>query len=372
MGYILSASYYTVEYKSLHYVMLLFFLCGYLAGLYKILLQKYNYTKMIKIIFFIFLGIMCFFSNFSGGLLQASMVMSFFFLIICADKYIFSEILLIDIKMRFSAILFLYISSMIGIIQDYCMFRPDGGIRHSFGFNHPNVFGTNIFLTVLYLTVYRRNNLSLYDCLYQLLALEVVFIFADSRSNVVGLVFIILYTLCNVVLKKINKSHKRMFSKWMGWLLCIFVIMIISFVIYATINYNPANIFYLVVDYFLSARVFLSNHAMRLYDITAWGQFIQSYAQNQVEGLGVSANLVGIDISYINILLRYGIVVFMIYIMIIEYIIKKFAVLDSTVALAVVLICILSMIEHQYFPVWANIFALLFADWIYGNDSIKI
>lgn len=372
MGYILSASYYTVEYQLLHYVMLLFFGCGYLTGLYKILSQKYNYIKIVKIAFLLFLGMMCFFSNFAGGLMQASMVMSFFFIVICADKFVFSEIVLIDVKMRLAAIIFLFFSSMLGFVQDYCMFRPEGGIRHSFGFTHPNVFGTNVFLTVLYLTIYRRNRLSIWDCLYQGVALGIVFCFADSRSNVIGLTFILFYTLLNIIFKKFSKYYKRSFSKTIAYFLCTFILMIVFVIVYASVNFNQASLFYFILNYLLSARLVLANNAMKMYDITIWGQNIQSYAQSQVEGMGVSAGLVGIDISYINILLRYGIVVFTIYIMIIEYIVKKYSIKDSAIALAVVLICIVSMVEHQYFPVWANIFVLLFADWIYGDNSIKI
>jgi hypothetical protein len=120
--------------------------------------------------------------------------------------------------------------------------------------------------------------------------------------------------------------------------------------------YNPENEFLAKVNEIFSMRFYMGWETLKNYDIKLFGQYIEMHGNGGT--LTPVAEYTFIDCSYLNILMRFGLVVFVLVILGLEIIMYKNR-RNVFILGMILLICLHSMIEHHLFEFHYNIFMIL-------------
>lgn len=223
--------------------------------------------------------------------------------------------------------------------------RPDGTVRNTFGFMHPNTTGGVVLsLYFSYLLSKKNKVISYFELAVLIISFVIVSKLTDSRGfEVAGAILIFV-----LIMYKIGINLKPSIIKW-ATLAISLLIPIVS--IYSVYNYNPANSKWLQLNNLLSGRIMFQQIAVKnLFPIKLWGQ-----STNIMNNMGSYSYLNGfsIDNQYIYLLITSGIVGFTLFE--IFYFITIVRVMRSNdVLLCTIFLClsVLSIIEAEIITVY--------------------
>ncbi|PFN80596.1 hypothetical protein COJ85_29715 [Bacillus sp. AFS076308] len=310
-------------YKAIWYVIVAILLL-------KIITRKYvRRSSVAKSCVILLLGFVS--SHFSGS----SFLSPFFVFLAAADRMEVRKAVKSIFYAQILAILVTISLALSGVIVNTTTIRDSGLVRQSFGFGHPNTFAQKV-LQVSIIFLYLK-----YD--------QIKF----KHLIIVGIIGTIIYRLTNsqtafymtlldiVLFVLYMHSQKRgqflsKVSEWMIRALKYICIIVAGFSVYASIVYQDN---YLIggidTESSLYSRFSQMYLYLKTYSITLFGQPL--YYHNSISSsIANSSGLYTLDNSYIYLLLGFGVVVFLLFIIIYARRIYK-AIKDKEYVIAIIM-----------------------------------
>lgn len=204
------------------------------------------------------------------------------------------------------AIPIVIIFCIIGILPDYTMHRG-GQIRHALGFEHPNRLGMRVFQLITCFCYVKKNDDSRwFKYITMLFAAWFVYKIPNSQTAYIGILILFMTIVIGDFYDRHGISKKR-----------IMIIMSAASAIIVNMSvaasfFNPkANHMYNRIDKLMSNRFSFGYRMFKRYGITLWGQNVQTLVKDS-RYVGVYRQWY-LDNAYLSILLRFGIVVYVIF-----------------------------------------------------------
>ena len=120
----------------------------------------------------------------------------------------------------------------------------------------------------------------------------------------------------------------------------------------------------------MSARFSWCHKVWQIHGVSFWGQKVYVFA-DEVKSVGMSGRL-WLDNSYASILLRYGILVFLIFSISYLYLLKNMAVRKEYVLVIILfLYSLYGIMENGLYMVTQNIFLIAFSDLLFRKTDMR-
>lgn len=334
-----------------------------LAIIIKILvcdIKNYDKKTYIKILLLTLLCLIIGFASNNRTFIQ------YLILIIGAYKISFEKILKYVLTSEVVLVLIIIFLSLINVIPNRVFGRSNSDVmRYSLGFKYstyPSIFIW--YFTMLYLYI-RKNKIKWWEYCLLLIINIILYIVTDSRNELICSIAIILFVIAFHKIK--NKNFKKMVEFCSKYLMLFCTIISLLF----AILYNPKINAMKELNSVLSNRLQLSHNAIEDYGIKLFG--------NKIEWIGLSLVHFGdynknqfnyVDVSYLNILINFGIIALLL-ILYGFYKITKNEINkgNSFFCCFMIIIAIHSIIDPQLFQITYNIFILLFANLIISEKN---
>lgn len=266
--------------------------------------RKYSIREIVLIIILLFLGVYVSIQNKSIDILVT------LFLVVTMRQIEFNKIVKVDFYTRLISTVVIATLSIGKFIPTLQMYRS-GNVRESFGFYHPNLFGAYILiLTIEFIYLGYLKNRETYRIWLVLPITWFIDKFTDDRSVEIGLlIFFCLYFILKMPFFRVMTSK---FYK----LATIVTIVFFSFIsLFSVYQYNPMSSFWIIINKLLSRRLELISTVVRdFYPINWLGQKTPLLGDTGVIVNGATKFLY-VDNSYMSILIKFGIFIFVIFIL---------------------------------------------------------
>jgi len=272
-------------------------------------------------------------------------VLKYIILLISTLSFNFETLIKNDFRIK----LFLTCSN---VLLDFCdltqtklFVRPDGTIRYTLGFVHPNTFGFYAMILVLEFFYLNREKKSIKPYLFSILMFILNWKISDSRTSAIIILFVIFYNL----IRRNNKLNSILYNRIIKRIVTysFFILTVIS--IFLGISYNMHNSVTEKMNEILSYRpqnyeLYLSN-----YPIKVTGNELP----NSVKGKFL-------DNSYLLLLINLGLLQYLVYAYLITETFRKLYRQKDKDYLIVVLLLLLiyGMMETMVIKATMNTFLL--------------
>ncbi len=242
-------------------------------------------------------------------------VITWIMLIIGAKNISFRKILEMTLVMDISMVLAAFIASSLGVIENLqytTHSRSLNNIRNSFGIIYPTDFAAFIFFIILIYFYLTRDRLRFYNYIGALVIDALVYYFCGTRLDCLCILFtVIVFAAINATDRirptlrdKYRKRHDPIaFCAPFVMPACAALSLLLSAL------YNPDNSLMKALNTLLSNRLNLGHTGLEEYAITLFGQGVPMFGNGGSTVL--PQNYFFIDCSYLHILLRYGLVFFL-------------------------------------------------------------
>ena len=249
------------------------------------------------------------------------------------------------------------IAGYTGVITNLVYHRGDQ-VRMSFGFIYPTDFVAGIVFMITAWVVLRRARCTWIEIGLMIISVVLFEKYCDVRNSEAVMVLLILGV---VYLKIRNKFAERKGKKYTPSMLLKLLCLaaphgLAGFMILVSRFYQPDVEWMAKLNTLFSTRLSLGKETFDRYDIQIWGQDIP------MRGNGGTAEAVTdyffIDSSYVNILMRLGLIVFILVMLIISIIMIR-NLNHPYMLLAMVIICVHSVMEHHMIEVYYDVFLML-------------
>ncbi len=302
-------------------------------------------------------------------LLKSGYIWTFLWVLMMASakEVPFRKILRIYLLMNITIIGLAFIASLLGVIENLAYTRQDWvNLRYSFGCIYTTDFAAHIFFMLLVAFYLYQDRLKWYHYTGTCAAAGFIYYFCFAKLDTICILLIVLFfgiyhvlqwqsSKESVIVPGMDKNSQKVFVfkrtktylKWKRfWKGCALASMpVLSLLIYLLSDfYQQDNEFLESINEAITGRLALGKKGLDDYGIPLLGQDVP------MVGFGGSTTLEEeyffIDSSYLNILLRYGIL-FLIMVLIIYGTICYKHKKDTVLMLAVVLLAISCFIDHH-------------------------
>lgn len=250
-----------------------------------------------------------------------------------------------------------------GNIDDVTLRRGDM-IRHSLGFSHPNQLGLRIFQFALCRLFIRRSRLDLRDYLITLFLGAVVYFVPNSQASfysmIILLIMIIIYQMSWDKVRGKEIISKALFL--------IIMLTNLGSIVLSIVDVKRIPVLR-ALDRMLSYRFSQCYRTYKYYGVSLFGTDIQSIIVKPVIGRYYHFWL---DNAYMAILLRYGVIVYLLFSVIYFMTAIKLKRQNQYFLLFVyALFSIYGIMEYNFFALTHNIFLLVIASLLYNRQMIS-
>lgn len=238
------------------------------------------------------------------------------------------------------------------------IYNQDGRIRESFGFVYPTDFAAHIFFIFMAWALVRQFRCTLWELIFMIVIVAILNIKSDTRCSEISILLIVITVLFFKYKKYwIKKQNNNSYIKRLFKVCCLSVPLVFSTaMIFLCRFYSEDNKLMYFLNKVLSERLRLGKKTFDYYDVSLLGQVI--IMDGNGGSLEKPADYTFIDCSYINILMRFGLIAFGVVLLMVEVVMLKN--LNNTYLLTmVVIVCIASMIEHHLIEYYYNFFIIL-------------
>lgn len=322
--------------------------------------KQYDKKTYIKIAILLILScIVSFVSN-------NRIFVQYIILILGAYKIPFGKIVKYALMAEGIIVLIIILLSLINVIPNRIFGRSNSdAVRYSLGFKYatyPSIYVW--YFSMLYLYI-RKNKIKWWEYTILLIINAIFYAVTDSRNELIcSIAIIVLVILFNKIENKRFEKILQLCAKYL-MVFCTIISIILAFA------YNPQNELMKKTNSILSDRLNLANKALNDYGIKIFG--------NKINWVGLSLIHYGdynksqfnyVDISYLNILINYGIIALALilygFYRTTDKEIKKG---NSFICCFMIIIAIHSIIDPQLFQIVYNIFILLFVNLIVSEKE---
>lgn len=209
-----------------------------------------------------------------------------------------------------SSFTFILISilNFMGIVDSSYVYRHSSAeYRDSLGFIHPNTAGNILFtISSIYILV-KNNSFKKINYIVLLLPIAVSIFVLDSRTS--SVVLIIMFTLVYF------SNNFNVIRKKMLWGISSILFLFINvFTVFTMYNFNNNQPFWQRLDGLLSGRLFFINEYFKKYGLSIFGQSIE-FGEELARSYGFSFSYFGIDSGYARILINYGVLFYILFLL---------------------------------------------------------
>ena len=279
------------------------------------------------------------------------------FLIAGANDIDYRKILKVYLIVEIPTTICTMIAGYTGVITDLVYHRGEQ-VRMSFGFVYPTDFAAGIIFMVTAWVVLRQVRCTWIEIGLMIISVVLFEKYCDVRNSEIVMMILI---ICVVYLKIRNKLAAKKGKEYTPSLLLKILCLVApyglaGFMILVSRFYRPDIEWMAKLNTLFSTRLSLGKEVFDRYDVQIWGQDIP------MRGNGGSTEVVAdyffIDSSYVNILMRLGLVAFILVMLIISIIMIK-SLNHPYMLMAMAIVCIHSVMEHHMFEVYYDVFLML-------------
>ena len=267
-----------------------------------------------------------------------------------------------------TGVIIISISSMLGILNNLT-YTSGGRLRMALGINYPTDFAAYIMYFCLVWIFLRKDKISYPEIVLMYGLGAVVYKVSYARNSTIC----ILLLATSVLLIKLVKNIPRWisFSAALAFPVCTAISLGLSRF------YSPDNHIMAELDSLLSSRLSLGKGIFDYYPLKLFGQHIDMVGNGGYSLSGLNHYSNGnsgynfIDSSYLSVLFRFGIFVFMCTIILFTltgFIARKNK--DYSGLLVIVIIALHSTVEHHLLDLNYNPFIFLLISSFYGNKAV--
>lgn len=284
-------------------IMRLFALLVVIVGFF---FQRYSFKELTL---FLFAGLFCSFEVFQSGILDIIITL---IMLIGLKDVSFRKIIKTDFCVRLISTVTIGLLAVEQIIpsNDFYSGAKFGFLRHSFGFFHPNTFGAYIMILTLEFVYLGYKNKS--DTM-RVWIIPIAVIFLEMVSNnrtaeVSMLLYFILYLVLS--LRGLNKVSTKFYKT----VAAVAIAVAVAFSLSMAYLYNASSSLWINLNHVLSSRPRMLNSIVNgIYPIKMWGQ--KTPLIGNLDGINFNGiNMITfVDNSYIGMLIKYGIIFFIVF-----------------------------------------------------------
>lgn len=278
-------------------------------------------------------------------------------LLVGAYNVYYKKILKVYLLIAIPFTIYTIIASQLGLVVNL-IYNQEGRIRESFGFVYPTDFAARIFFIFVAWILIRELKCTIGELLFMLLTVCLLNVYSDTRCSEITIILLAFgIFILKVLLKK--EKYKKLYSIFANMIRALGIIIPLMATVLMTLLcrfYIPSNPIMAFLNKILSERLKLGKKIFDYYDIPLMGQYIL------MSGNGGTTekpeDYTYIDCSYLNILMRFGVLIFIVTILILWIIVlKNYS--NMVILGTLIIICIHSMIEHHMLEFYYNIFIIL-------------
>lgn len=268
-----------------------------------------------------------------------------------------NKILRISYIISLVMLVFIILSSYLGIIQNYIYYSALRE-RQYLGFRYA-LYPSSILCNIIFLKVYiEKENVSWLSLICLLIGNYILFQYTDSRLTfILGTVLIIF----SAIMKKLQKFREILLNRVFIW--SFLVLALLS--IYATLNYDYLSDWQSDLNEALGGRLSLGNSTLKFYGYGLFGKSL-SLSGNGLDENGMlnTSTYDYVDNLYVLLLLRAGIIFLFIFLVAMTIIMKKIYIQkDSYLYIIFILLAFHGIIDDlimlpQYNSFWFVVAAL--------------
>ena len=224
--------------------------------------------------------------------------------IFCAHNVDFRKI--VKVFVLASAVLFaiIFLCGSTGIIEDVLAYRDDGTVRHAFGFHYTTWPPTHLFFLSVCWAWLRQEKITYAEIAVIGGFAAFSYIGCNARTSFISLSLLFAFLLWAKLRARKTEDLRYPMTKplqigcVLSYPLIAFVMMLLS------VLYSEQNAFLSAINRITNNRLILGHTGFSRYGILPFGQAIEMNTEPPKEYFFL-------DCSYINILLRYGFLVFL-------------------------------------------------------------
>lgn len=286
------------------------------------------------------------------------------YMMVSAKDIPFRKILCIYLLMNVTIMGLAFIASLMGIIENLAYTKQDwNSFRYSFGCVYTTDFAAHIFFIILVAFYLYQSSVRWYHYVLTCSAAGFIYYYCYAKLDTICILLMVLFfggyhvlqlqsSKERVIVPGIEKDifvfkRTRAYLRWKGiWMKISLVSMPVLAVLmyYLSNSYSEENDFLETINETITGRLALGKKGLNDYGISLFGQDVP------MVGFGGSTTIEEeyffIDSSYLNILLRYGILFLMMVFIIYSAICYKNR-KDTVLILSIVLLAISCFIDHH-------------------------
>lgn len=286
-------------------------------------------------------------------------------LFIAAAKYVDMDRL---IKLYFYILLimipFVIIMCVIGVLPDLIMYRG-GHIRHALGFEHPNRLGMRFFQFIACLCYVKKDSAhNFIKYLIMVAATYFVYKVPNSQTAYIGIIILFILVLIRNLYDKHGISKKRLMR-----IMATGAVLINVFSVFVSFFDPKKNLVYLAIDKFMSYRFLFGHKMIKYYGVSLWGQKVDTVVKDR-KYVGMYHQWY-LDNAYLSALLKYGIVVYIIFTVLLASALFYYVEQDNYAMVAILFAySVYGIMTTGFYMMSHNIFLLTIASPIYMKTAI--
>ena len=247
----------------------------------------------------------------------------------------------------------------LGLIENYTMYRGDG-LRHSLGFSHPNQLGLRIFQwTACCIYLARKRCLKLLEIMVYFACVFFVYLVPNSQSAVLCLSLLVSGALF-LQLSDRHRRVQRLFALFSvgGAAAANFISVVLSCI---QLSKCPLLV---RIDRLLSFRFSEGHKILEKYGIKWLGQM--AYVSKEERKLAGITEQLFLDNSYMTLLIRYGIVVYLLFTVCFLLLLWKLYRLERyRLILILSVYAVYGIMENNVYMITHNIFLITMGIFLY-------
>lgn len=288
-------------------------------------------------------------------------------MMVAAKDVPFRKILQVYLLMNITIMGLAFIASLLGIIENLAYTNQDwDNLRYSFGCVYTTDFAAHIFFMILVAFYLYQDKLRWYHYIGTCAVAGFIYYFCFAKLDTICILLIVLFfggyhvlqwqsSKESVIVPGIEKDHQQVFifkrtKAYLRWKRIWMKVALVSMPVLAilmyflSVFYRQDNEFLENINETITGRLALGKTGLEDYGISLFGQDVP------MVGFGGSTTLEEeyffIDSSYLNILLRYGILFLMMVFIIYGTICYKYK-KDTVIMIAIVLLAVSCFIDHH-------------------------
>ena len=259
--------------------------------------------------------------------------------------------------------------SISGFIVNYSTIRANmGTVRYSFGIIYSTDFAAHVFFLILAYHYIRNCKIKLLDVIVHILIVVFLDRHCDARLSEAMILLSLALSFLYDYRRKIYQSRLFAFTVHWATLICgIFSVVITNL-------YSDSSPTWIALDELLfSNRLKIGRKVIDMYGFTLFGQFIKMQGMGyKVYDYDTTIGITYIDSSYLQLIMIYGIIFFVIMMIAYTYC-SKSVLLDGNLKLSIiiVLIAVSSIINQYLINIAYNPFIIIFGAYLLSNRGLS-